>query len=160
QLRLSDPRTTSETDAQKLIAQGKTVLAITCNIHSTEIASSQTAAEFAWRLATSDAPRAREILDNTIILLVPSLNPDGQQSVVDWYKKYLGTPYEGTGPVALYHKYVGHDNNRDWYSFTQIETRLTVEKVLNAWRPQIVYDVHQQGATGARIFLPPWIDPI
>jgi zinc carboxypeptidase len=160
QLRLSDPRITTEPDAQKLIAQGKTILAITCNIHSTEIASSQTAAEFAWRLASSESPKTREVLDNTIILLVPSLNPDGQQLVVDWYKKYLGTPYEGTGPVTLYHKYVGHDNNRDWYSFTQVETRLTVEKVLNAWRPQIVYDVHQQGATGARIFLPPWIDPI
>jgi hypothetical protein len=160
QLRLSDPRITAEPDAQKLIAQGKTILAITCNIHSTEIASSQTAAEFAWRLASSDSPKTREVLDNTIILLVPSLNPDGQQLVVDWYKKYLGTPYEGTGPVTLYHKYVGHDNNRDWYSFTQAETRLTVEKVLNAWRPQIVYDAHQQGATGARIFLPPWIDPI
>jgi hypothetical protein len=160
QLRLSDPRITAELAAQKLIAQGKTILAITCNIHSTEIASSQTAAEFAWRLATSDSPKAREILENTIILLVPSLNPDGQQLVVDWYNKYLGTPYEGTAPVTLYHKYVGHDNNRDWYSFTQIETRLTVEKVLNAWRPQIVYDVHQQGSNGARIFLPPWIDPI
>lgn len=160
QLRLSDPRVTSEPEAQKLIARGKTILAITCNIHSTEIASSQTAAEFAWRMATSDSPETREILEDTIILLVPSVNPDGQQLVVDWYKKYLGTPYEGTGPVALYHKYVGHDNNRDWYSFTQVETRLTVEKVLNAWRPQIVYDVHQQGASGARIFLPPWIDPI
>ncbi|HEY8460002.1 MAG TPA: M14 metallopeptidase family protein, partial [Blastocatellia bacterium] len=160
QLRLSDPRITAEADARKLIAQGKTILAITCNIHSTEIASSQTAAEFAWRLASWDSPQTREVLDNVIILLVPSLNPDGQQLVVDWYKKYLGTPYEGMGPVTLYHKYVGHDNNRDWYSFTQIETRLTVEKILNAWRPQIVYDVHQQGATGARIFLPPWIDPI
>jgi hypothetical protein len=160
QLRLSDPRVTPEPEAQKLIAQGKTILAITCNIHSTEIASSQTAAEFAYRLATSDSPKTREVLANTIILLVPSLNPDGQQLVVDWYKKYLGTPYEGAGPVTLYHKYVGHDNNRDWYAFTQAETRLTVEKVLNAWRPQIVYDVHQQGANGARIFLPPWIDPI
>jgi hypothetical protein len=160
QLRLSDPRVMAEPEAQKLIARGKTILAITCNIHSTEIASSQTAAEFAWRLASSDSPKTREILENTIILLIPSLNPDGQQLVVDWYKKYLGTPYEGRGPVTLYHKYVGHDNNRDWYTFTQVETRLTVEKVLNAWRPQIVYDVHQQGATGARIFLPPWIDPI
>lgn len=160
QLRLSDPRITNESEAQKLIARGKTILAITCNIHSTEIASSQTAAEFTWRLASSDSPAVRQILENTIILLVPSLNPDGQQLVVDWYRKYLGTPYEGTSPVTLYHKYVGHDNNRDWYSFTQVETRLTVEKVLNAWRPQIVYDVHQQGAGGARIFLPPWTDPI
>lgn len=160
QLRLSDPRITSDAEAQKLIAQGKTILAITCNIHSTEIASSQTAAEFAYRLATSDSSKVREVLANTIILLVPSLNPDGQQLVTDWYKKYLGTQYEGSGPVTLYHKYVGHDNNRDWYTFTQAETRLTVEKVLNAWRPQIVYDVHQQGANGARIFLPPWIDPV
>lgn len=157
---LADPRRTTPAQAQELIAQGKSILVLTVNIHSTEIASSQTAAQFAYDMATEDTPEVREILRDDIILLVPSLNPDGQQLVVDWYKKYLGTPYEGMGPVVLYQKYVGHDDNRDWYMFTQKETRLTVEKVLGPWRPQVLYDVHQMGPTGPRLFLPPWVDPI
>jgi hypothetical protein len=160
QKKLADPRATSPEQAKALIARGKTILVVTCNIHSSEIASSQSATEFAYRLATGSSPDILSILHNTIIVLVPSLNPDGQQLVVDWYKKYLGTPYEGTSPVVLWHHYVGHDDNRDWYSFTQVETRLTVDKVLNAWRPQIVYDLHQMGAAGPRIYLPPWVDPI
>ncbi|MCS6816838.1 MAG: M14 family metallopeptidase [Blastocatellia bacterium] len=160
QKRLADPRGLSESDARALIERGKVVVLITCNIHSTEVASAQTAVEFAWRMVTEDSPRVREILENVILLLIPSLNPDGNQMVYEWYQRTLGTPYEGTSPPWLYHKYVGHDNNRDWYMFTQVETRLTVEKAHNAWHPQIVYDVHQMGALEARIFTPPWIDPI
>jgi hypothetical protein len=160
QRKLADPRTTSADEAKQLIAEGKTILVVTCNVHSTEIASSQSATEYAYQLATGDTPRIRSILHNVIIVLVPSLNPDGQQLVVDWYKKYLGTPYEGTNPVVLWHHYVGHDDNRDWSSFTQVETRLAVEKVINPWHPQILYDIHQMGSNGPRIYLPPWVDPI
>jgi hypothetical protein len=160
QRKLADPRTTSPEEAKRLIAEGKTVLVVTCNVHSTEIASSQSATEFAYQLATGDTAKIRSILQNVIIVLVPSLNPDGQQLVVDWYKKYLGTPYEGTSPVVVWHHYVGHDDNRDWSSFTQVETRLAVEKVINPWHPQILYDIHQMGSNGPRIYLPPWVDPI
>ncbi|ADV83056.1 M14 family metallopeptidase [Terriglobus saanensis] len=160
QARLADPRITTEEQAKELITQGKTVLVVTCNIHSTEIASSQSATEFAYRLATGNTLEIQSILNNVIIVLVPSLNPDGQQLVVDWYKKYLGTPYEGTNPVVLWAHYTGHDDNRDWSSFTQIETRLAVEKVINPWHPQILYDIHQMGSNGPRIYLPPWVDPI
>src|SRR6202789_2821856 len=160
QRKLADPRTTSPDEAKQLIAEGKTVLVVTCNVHSTEIASSQSATEYAYQLATGDTPRIRSILHNVIIVLVPSLNPDGEQLVVDWYKKYLGTPYEGTNPVVLWHHYVGHDDNRDWSSFTQVETRLAVEKVINPWHPQILYDLHQMGSNGPRIYLPPWVDPV
>ena len=160
QRKLADPRLTSSDEAKRLIAEGKTVLVVTCNVHSTEIASSQSATEFAYQLATGDTPKIRSILNNVIIVLVPSLNPDGQQLVVDWYKKYLGTPYEGTSPVVVWHHYVGHDDNRDWSSFTQVETRLAVEKVINPWHPQILYDIHQMGSNGPRIYLPPWVDPI
>lgn len=160
QRKLADPRLTSADEAKKLIAEGKTVLVVTCNIHSTEIASSQSASEFAYRLATGSSPEIQNILHNVIIVLVPSLNPDGQQLVVDWYKKYLGTPYEGSSPVVLWHHYTGHDDNRDWSSFTQVETRLAVEKVINPWHPQILYDIHQMGSNGPRIYLPPWVDPI
>lgn len=160
QKRLADPRGLSEAEARKLIEEGRTVVLLTCNIHSTEVASAQTAVEFAWRMATETSPRVQEILQNVILLLIPSLNPDGQQMVVDWYRKYVGTPYEGSQLPWLYHKYVGHDNNRDWYMFTQVETQLTVSRAHNAWHPQIVYDVHQMGMYGARMFVPPWIDPI
>jgi len=157
--KLADPRITTPEEAKQLVANGKTVLVVTCNIHSTEIASSQSATEFAYQLATGDTPRIRAILQNVIVVLVPSLNPDGEQLVVDWYKKYLGTPYEGSSPVVVWHHYVGHDDNRDWSSFTQVETRLAVEKVINPWHPQILYDLHQQGEDAARIFLPPFVDP-
>jgi zinc carboxypeptidase len=160
QRRLADPRLTSEAEAEKFAAEGKTVVLITCSIHATELASTQTAVEFAYRLLTEDTPRVRAILENTIFLLVPSLNPDGVDIVTRWYRRTLGTPFEGTGPPELYQKYVGHDNNRDWYMFTQKETQLTIAKLHNVWHPQIVYDVHQMGSNAARIFVPPWLDPI
>ena len=160
QRRLADPRLTSESEAGKLAAEGKAVVLITCTIHSTELASTETAVEFAYRLLTEDTPRFRAILQNTIFLLVPSLNPDGVDIVTRWYRRTLGTPYEGSGPPELYQKYVGHDDNRDWYMFTQKETQLTIAKLHNVWHPQIVYDVHQMGPHAARIFVPPWLDPI
>jgi len=159
QSKLADPRVTTPEEAKRLIAEDKTVVVVTCNIHSTEIASSQSATEFAYKLATGDTPEINNILKNVIVVLVPSQNPDGEQIVTDWYKKYLGTPYEGSGPVVLWHHYVGHDDNRDWATFTQVETQLAVEKVINPWHPQILYDLHQQGADAARIYLPPFVDP-
>ena len=159
QRRLADPRITSPEQAKKLIAEGKTILAVTANIHSTEIASSQSVAQFTYELATESTPRIRSILHNVIIVLVPSQNPDGQQLVTDWYKKYVGTPYEGNEPVTIWHHYTGHDDNRDWATFTQVETRLTTQKVLNRWHPEILYDMHQQGTTAARIYVPPFVDP-
>jgi hypothetical protein len=157
--KLSDPRTTSPEEAKSLIAKGKTVMIITFNIHATEIASSQTAATFLYRLASSNDPEVLNILKNDILLLVPSQNPDGEQLVVDWYKKTLGTPSEGTSPPVLYAKYVGHDDNRDWVGLTQLETFHTAQ-VINEWHPEILYDLHQQGADAPRLFLPPWVDPI
>ena len=160
QQKLADPRRTPEAEAEKLIAEGKTVVMITCSIHSTELASTHTAVQFAYNLLTEDKPRYRAILANTIFILVPSLNPDGVDIVTQWYRKTLGTPYEGTSPPRLYNKYTGHDDNRDWYIFSQAETRLTVSKLHNVWHPQIVYDVHQQTAYASRIFIPPWLDPL
>ena len=156
--KLADPRITTPDQAKRLEAEDKTVLLVTCNIHSTEIASSQSATDFAYKLATGETPEIRNILENVIVVLIPSLNPDGEQLVVDWYKKYLGTPYEGSNPVVLWHHYVGHDDNRDWATFTQVETRLAV-KLINEWHPQILYDLHQQGKNAARIYLPPFVDP-
>lgn len=160
--KLADPRLIKSDDklAQDLFKQGKTIVLITCGIHSTEVGSTLSSMLIAHRLATSNEPEIKKILENTIILLVPSLNPDGVDIVKNWYDKTLGTPFEGTSPPELYHKYVGHDNNRDWYAFTQIETQLTVDKIHNVWHPQIVHDIHQQGTNGARLFLPPYMPPV
>jgi hypothetical protein len=95
-----------------------------------------------------------------VVLIVPSLNPDGVDMVAEWYRESVGMPWEGSPPPRLYHHYTGHDNNRDWYSFTQVETRNVVEQVYNVWHPQIVHDIHQQGPYGSRYFVPPWTDPI
>ena len=167
---LADPRKLSPTNlslsntldrkAAQLVARGKTVVAITCGIHSTEVGSYLSSMLIAYRLASSNDPEVQEVLRNTIILLVPSTNPDGVDIVNNWYQKTLGTPYEGTDPPELFHKYTGHDDNRDWYAFTQVETQLVVDKILNVWHPQIVHDIHQQGAFGSRLFLPPYMQPV
>ncbi len=162
---LADPRklgplTTRDRKAAALIRQGKTIVLVTCGIHSTEVGSYLSSMLIAHRLASSNEPEIQKILDNTIILLVPSLNPDGVDIVKNWYDKTLGTPFEGTDPPELYHKYTGHDNNRDWYAFSQVETQLTVDKIHNVWHPQIVHDIHQQGAFGSRLFLPPYMAPV
>ncbi len=163
QRRLADPRTLGRAPdrrAEELIRRGRSVVLITCGVHSTEVGSYLSSMLIAHRLAASDEPAVREILENTVVLLVPSLNPDGVDIVKRWYDRTLGTPFEGTNPPELYHHYVGHDDNRDWYAFTQVETQLTVDKVHNAWRPQIVHDIHQQGAYGSRLFLPPYMKPV
>jgi len=165
QAQLADPRklgplATRDRKAAELIRRGKTIVLITCGIHSTEVGSYLSSMLIAHRLASSNDPEIQNILTNTIVLLVPSLNPDGVDIVKNWYDKTLGTPYEGTDPPELYHKYIGHDNNRDWYAFTQVETQLTVDKIHNVWHPQIVHDIHQQGAMGARLFLPPYMAPV
>ncbi len=163
QSQLADPRKlgrNADAKARQLIARGKTVVLITCGIHSTEVGSYQSSMLIAHRLASSNESEILNILRNSIVLLVPSLNPDGVDIVKNWYDKTLGTPYEGTSPPELYHKYVGHDNNRDWYAFTQVETQITVAKIHNVWHPQIVHDIHQQSAYGARLFLPPYMPPV
>ncbi|MGD9344557.1 MAG: M14 family metallopeptidase [Candidatus Aminicenantes bacterium] len=155
---LADPRKISEDEAQRMIAEGKTVVMINCSIHASEIGAAQMSMKLAYDLVVGSDPSTMQILNNVILLLIPMHNPDGVQMVVDWYRKHLGTEYEGGRMPWLYHKYVGHDNNRDWYMFTQVESRLTL-KVHNAWHPQVIVDMHQMGSTGPRLFVPPYVDP-
>lgn len=159
QQELWDPRVRKRT-RDELIAQGKNVILITSSIHSTEVGGFLTPFVIADKLARGDTPEARSILANTIVMLVPSQNPDGVDIVGDWYRRTLDTPAEGTNPPALYHYYSGHDNNRDWYAFSLKETRYTVDSLYTPWVPQIVNDVHQQGGNSGRIFIPPYMDPL
>lgn len=159
QARLADPRRLGEAEAKSLIDRGRAVVMISCSIHATEVGGTQMSSELAYDLVIRDDETTRQILDNVIFILVPSLNPDGLEMVAGWYESTLGTPHEGVGQPFLYHKYVGHDNNRDWFMFTQPESRLTVEKVHNVWHPMIVYDQHQMASDSFRLFLPPYIDP-
>jgi hypothetical protein len=159
QRRLADPRLTTPAQAEPMFKAGKNVVLLTCSIHATEVASTHSAVEFAYRLITENNPRFDAILNGTILLLVPSLNPDGLDLVTAWYRRTLGTQFEGTSPPELFQKYTGHDNNRDWTIFSQPETRATVSQLHNVWHPEIVYDVHEQGAYASRMFVPPWLDP-
>jgi len=160
QLKLSDPRKVSgEEELANLLRQGRSVVLVTHGIHATEVGGPQMAPRLVYRMATSQDPDILRILDEVIFLDVPSLNPDGAQWIADWYNRWVGTEYEAAPLPWLYHYYTGHDNNRDWYAFTQVETQLTVRGVHNVWHPQIVHDIHQTGSDGARIFFPPFVDP-
>jgi len=155
---LADPRRLTDTALADIRTKQPAVILISNNIHSTEVASSQMGMTLAYRLATD--PGLRRLLDSVVVLMIPSMNPDGLDTVVNWYRRYKGTPYEG-GPLPwLYHKYIGHDNNRDWFMLTQVETRLVTRMLYKEWFPEIVYDVHQMGANGVRLFVPPFQDPV
>ena len=160
QRKLSDPRLTTETERSALERDGKVVVLVTSSIHSTEVGGILTPLTLAYRLATSEDAEAKAIRKNTVVILVPSVNPDGVDIVGNWYRTSLGTAWEGTQPPELYHHYTGHDNNRDWYAFTQVETQMVIDSLYSQWHPQIVNDIHQQGSNGTRIFIPPYMDPI
>ncbi|MGE5246644.1 MAG: M14 family zinc carboxypeptidase [Betaproteobacteria bacterium] len=150
------------TDAERdeIFSQGKLVLLITCSIHATEIGATQMSLRLVHKLATDDSPDVKKILDNVIFLLVPSLNPDGQIMVTDWFNRNVGTPYEPSPIPYLYHPYTGHDNNRDMYMFTQKESQYTAELLWHDWFPTVWLDEHQMGSNGPRIFTMPATDPI
>jgi hypothetical protein len=150
----------TDSERDEIFRSGKAVVLITNNIHSTEIGASQMVLELVHRLATEDSPYIRKILDNVVFLLIPSLNPDGQIMVTDWYNKNLGTPYETSPLPWIYHPYTGHDNNRDMFLFSQKESRMTAQVLWHDWFPSIWLDEHQQGNNGPRIFTMPATDPI
>jgi Zinc carboxypeptidase len=150
----------SAAEREEILSQGKAVVLITCSIHATEVGAAQMSVELVHELATSDSPEVRHILDNVIFLLVPSMNPDGQSMIAKWYDETVGTEHDGAPIPWLYHPYVGHDNNRDMYMYTQAETRLLGEVLYHEWFPSIWLDEHQMGSNGPRIFTMPATDPI
>lgn len=155
--KLADPRKISKEESARLVSEGKPVVLIETNIHSTEVSSAETIMALLYRLASSTDPETQDVLDKTIALLIASQNPDGHDMQCDWYYKYKGTKYEGlrhTVSPPNYHKYIGHDNNRDFIAFQIVESR-NLAGLVNEWLPTIHHGMHQMGSNGGReAFLP------
>jgi Zinc carboxypeptidase len=133
---------------------------VTAGIHATEFTGTQAAPELAWRLVSGTGPDAERLLRECLLVLVPSFNPDGLEIVKAWYEKTLGTPFEGTWPPELYHHYVGHDNNRDAYMLTQVESQLVNRLLYHEVHPQIYVDQHHMGNSDARMFIGEMYEPL
>jgi hypothetical protein len=158
--RISDPRGLTEPEVKKLVAEGKAVICQSMSLHASEIGGSQMAPELAYDLLAREDEETRRILDNVVFLMVPSFNPDGEIMVTDWYNKTLGTEYEGSSLPWLYQKYAGHDNNRDAFMTNMVESQYMAKILFTDWIPQAYVDHHQMGSYGARIYVPPYADPI
>ena len=158
--RLARGRGLDDATAQALAREGKAIVHIDGGLHSTEVAGAQQSIALAYKLvSTQGDPDIDAILDNVILMLWPTLNPDGQDEVVSWYRKNLGTPYEVSPLPDLYQEYVGHDNNRDGYMNNMLESR-DVTKTELEWDPVIFYCHHQTAPFPTRIFIPPFTEPI
>ena len=158
--RLADPRGLSEAEAKKIVAEGRAVIIQSFALHSSEVAASQTAAEFVYDSLSRTDEEAQRMLDNVISIVMPSINPDGTQMIADWYMKYVGTPHEATGLPWLYQKYSGHDNNRDGFALNLPESQHLGKLMYRDWMPQAYVDHHQMGSGNARLYIPPYAEPI
>ena len=152
-------RRLSDEEARALAREGKAVVWIDFGLHSTEVAHGQTAPLMLFKAVTDESDEMRMIRDQVIFLLVANMNPDGTTMVANWYREQLGKPWEDR-PPELWHKYVGHDDNRDWFMMNQPETRNSARQLYTEWFPQIVYNQHQTGPFPSRIFVPPFDDPM
>ncbi|MDE3215488.1 MAG: hypothetical protein KGO03_03760 [Gemmatimonadota bacterium] len=158
--RLAHPEGLSAADAHILSREGKAFVDISGGLHATEVAGAQHTIQLAYDLlAHPDDPEFSEILHNDVLLLWPSINPDGQNIVVHWYRENVGTPYEVAPLHELYEKYVGHDDNRDAYMLNVVESRV-IARTWREWEPQIIYVQHQASPVPTRIWLPPFAEPI
>ncbi len=159
-LKVSDPRGLTEPEVRRLISEGKAFVCQSMSLHASEIGGTQMAPELAYDLVSRNDPETNVILDNVIFLMIPSFNPDGAIMVADWYQKTLGTEYEGAGLPWLYHKYAGHDNNRDAFQTNLAESRYMAKILFTDWIPQAYVDHHHMGSYGARIYVPPYAEPV
>ena len=157
---IADPRGLSQDRINRLIKNGRAVVCQSMSLHASEIAATQMSAELAYDLVCCTDRETTEILENTIFLMVPCFNPDGQIMVTDWYNEYLGTEYEGTPLPWLYHKYCGHDNNRDAFMLNLVESQYMARIMFQEWHPQVFQDHHEMGAYGPRLFVVPYCEPI
>jgi hypothetical protein len=158
--RLARPGGLREAEARALAREGRAIVHIDGGLHSTEVAGPQHTMQLAYDLLSeAGEPDVAHILDNVILLLWPTINPDGQQMVVEWYRGNVGTAYEVAPLPRLYQEYVGHDNNRDGYMLNMIESRV-MEHAWRMWEPQIIHVHHQTSPFPTRIWLPPFAEPI
>ena len=142
--RLAHPDGLTDEQAHALAREGRAFVDISGGLHASEIAGSQHTIQLAYDiLAHPDDPKIKAILENTVLLLWPSINPDGQNIVVNWYRENVGTPYEISPLHELYQKYLGHDNNRDAYMLNVVESRV-VARTWRQWEPNIIYVQHQR----------------
>ena len=137
----------------------KVFLVINCSIHSSEIGASQMSMQLLHQLVTDESEDFAKARDRLVMILIPSPNPDGIDWMVEWYRKWLGTEYEGNQYPYLYQEYAGHDNNRDWYMLNLPETNVINKYFSSIWYPHIIWDAHQMGGTGYRAFIPPFVGP-
>jgi len=158
--RIADPRGASNAEKREAIDNGKVIVFVTPTMHSSEPAATEMAMQFAWMLATSDAQPWKSARKQAVVVITPSLNPDGIDHITNWYRQHVNTPLEGASLNKLYQLYTGHDNNRDWFMLTQAETRLLTKLLYKEWNPQFLWDVHQQGNSTERFFVPPYRDPL
>jgi len=158
-LKISDPRGLTEEEVKGLIAKGKAVVCQSMSLHASEIGGTQMAPELAYDLLSRDDEETAKILENVVFVMVPCFNPDGQIMVTDWYNQTLGTEYEGVMLPWLYHKYAGHDNNRDAFQTNLQESKYVAEILFRKWIPQAYVDHHHMGSYGARFYIPPYCEP-
>ncbi len=163
--RLAAPEGLTENEARELAKEGKAIVHIDGGLHSTEVAGPQHTLQLAYDLLSphpSDPEleeQVQRILDNVVLMLWPTINPDGHQMVAEHYMQNVGTPGASTSLPGLYQEYVGHDNNRDAYMLNMIESRV-MEQAWRQWEPQIIYVHHQTAPFPTRIWLPPFAEPI
>jgi hypothetical protein len=157
---IADPRGRSEEELAAALERGRPFLFVSLAMHATECAGAQFGMAFTHALATSEAEPWKSAREECVVFVIPSMNPDGLDRVTSWYRETVGTPYEAADLLELYQHYAGHDNNRDWFMLTQAETRITSELLYRDWHPQVYWDVHQQGSTRERFFVPPFRDPL
>jgi hypothetical protein len=158
---LAHPASLTDAQARALAKEGRAFVDISGGLHASEIAGSQHTVKLAYDLLSQadTSAKIKTILDNDILFLWPSINPDGQNIVVHWYREVVGTPYEVSPLHELYQKYIGHDNNRDAYMLNVPESRV-VARTWREWEPQIIYVQHQTAPFPTRIWLPPFAEPI
>jgi hypothetical protein len=158
--KISDPRGRTEQEVRRLVADAKVIVCQSMSLHASEIGGTQMAPELAYDLLSRTDEPTQRILDNVVFLMVPCFNPDGQIMVTDWYRKNLGREYEGADLPWLYHKYAGHDNNRDAFQTNLVESQYMARILFREWMPQAYVDHHQQSPYGARIYVPPYAEPV
>ena len=146
--------------ARTLAERGKAIVWIDSGLHASEVAPSQHAPELAYKMITDESEETRRIRDKVILIQIPAINPDGLDWIVKWYRGNVGTPYELAPLPWIYQKYAGHDNNRDWFMLNLAETRAVTTLLFQDWFPEIVYNQHQAPAFPARIFVPPYSEPL